>query len=81
MYKLIYKVTDGLKCCLKSPHCVGGPGSDLAGSGWAPLILSWWFAPLQREVCAVALFPWPIQHQLALAALSPQSMETLLGPR
>lgn len=25
MYKLIYKVTDGLKCCLKSPHRVGAP--------------------------------------------------------
>lgn len=77
MYKIIYKVTDGFRCCLKSPRCVRDTGSDLSVRGRALLV---WFllsAPLQREACAVALFLWPIQHQLALAALSPQSVETL----
>lgn len=81
MYKIIYKVTDGFKCCLKSPRCVRDTGSDLSVRGRALLV---WFllpAPLQREACAVALLLSPIQHQLALAALGPQSLETLRCPR
>lgn len=52
MHKLIYKVTDGLKCCLKSPHRVGAPrkrsGREWLGTSDLVLVVC---SFAERSVC------------------------------